>query len=50
MQVIRSNLIIEKICQSKLDYGPEVCMNLTSYQEEETQVLKHVTDYGDIDV
>ena len=45
LQVIRSNLIIDKICQSKLDYSPEVCMNLTSNSEAETRVLKHVTDY-----
>ena len=44
-QVIRSNLIIEKICESKLNYSSEVCSNLSRYEVEETEVLKHVTDY-----
>ena len=46
-QVIRSNLIIEKICQEKLNLPGEICSQLsqpnnTAHQQE---VHQHVTDY-----
>nr|ALS04330.1 proton-coupled folate transporter-like protein [Acartia pacifica] len=49
-EVIRSNLIISKICLSKLNYNSTICDNLsednnTQYQDE---VQKHVTDYESV--
>ena len=44
-QVIRSQLILDKMCQNKLNYSSEICENLTSYEDIQTEVQKHVTDY-----
>lgn len=44
-EVIRSSLIVEKICQNKLNFSSEVCGNLTNNQEIQEEVQRHVTDY-----
>merc|ERR1712123_117691 len=44
-EVIRSNLIIEKICQNKLNYTAEVCANLTNLEDTQTRVQENVADY-----
>ena len=44
-QVIRSQLILDKICQNKLSYSSEICENLTNYEEIQKEVQKQVTDY-----
>ena len=44
-QVIRSQLILDKICQNKLNYSSEICENLTNYEDIQKEVQKHVTDY-----
>ena len=33
------------MCQNKLNYSPEICENLTNYEDIQTEVQKHVTDY-----
>ena len=44
-QVIRSQLILDKICQNKLNYSSEICENLTNYEDIQKEVQKYVTDY-----
>ena len=46
-QVIRSNLIIDKICQDKLNLTAEVCsqLNLPNNTDQQLEVQQHVTDY-----
>ena len=44
-EVIRSSLIVEKICQNKLNFTSEICGNLTNNQEIQEEVQRHVTDY-----
>ena len=45
LQVIRSQLILDKMCQNKLNYSSEICENLTSYEDIQTEVQKQVSDY-----
>ena len=45
VEVIRSSLIVQKICQNKLNYTSEVCGNLTNDQPTLEEVQRHVTDY-----
>ena len=45
IKVIRSQLILDKMCQNKLNYSPEICENLTNNEDIQTEVQKHVTDY-----
>ena len=57
-EVIRSNLIIAKMCQvgqtsipvtsfaqARLGYPSEVCANLTMHSEQQKVVQQHVSDY-----
>ena len=44
-EVIRSNLVIDKICQNKLNYTAEVCANLTSLEDVQKTVQESVADY-----
>ena len=44
-EVIRSNLVIEKICQNKLNYTVEVCANLTNLEDTQKIVQENVADY-----
>jgi len=44
-EIIRSNLIIDKICESKLNQSNDICSNLTHHDDIEIEVQKHVTDY-----
>merc|ERR1711953_1331093 len=44
-EIIRSNLIIDKICQNKLNFTKEICANLSDYEDIQVDVQKHVTDY-----
>ena len=44
-EVIRSNLVIEKICQARLNYNAEVCANLTNLEDTQKIVQESVADY-----
>ena len=44
-EVIRSNLIIDKVCQTRLNYSEEVCANLTSLEETQKEVQESVAEY-----
>ena len=44
-EVIRSNLIIEKICQNKLNYTSQECANLTNLVDMQKTVQENVADY-----
>ena len=44
-EVIRSNLIIEKICQNKLNYTSQECANLTNLGDMQKTVQENVADY-----
>ena len=44
-EVIRSNLVIEKICQARLNYTAEVCGNLTNLEDTQKIVQESVADY-----
>ena len=44
-EVIRSNLIIEKICQNKLNYSSQDCANLTNLVDMQKTVQENVADY-----
>ena len=44
-QVIRSSLLLDKMCQNKLQHPAEVCANLTHYPDVQDEVQRHVTDY-----
>lgn len=45
LKVIRSTLIIDKICQNKLNYSEFECGNLSSNETIQDTVQRHVTDY-----
>ena len=47
LQIIRSNLIIAKICQNKLNYTVEICDDLSNANNSDfnDEVTKNVTDY-----
>lgn len=38
-------MIIDKICESKLNQSNDICSNLTHHDDIEIEVQKHVTDY-----
>ena len=45
LQVIRSTLITQKICQNKLNFSEEDCGNLTQLENLQQEVQREVTDY-----
>ena len=45
LQVIRSSLLSDKICNEKLDYNSTICDNLTNDKDILHEVQKDVTDY-----
>ena len=45
IQVIRASLVLDKICQNKLNYTEEICNDLSSNETIENEVQRHVTDY-----
>ena len=44
-KVIRSSLLIEKICLNKLNYTSDVCENLLDHTDIQDEVQRHVTDF-----
>ena len=45
IQVIRTSLLVEKICQNKLNYTAETCGNLSYFEDVQDDVQRDVTDY-----
>ena len=45
LKVIRSSLLLEKICLNKLNYTSDVCGNLIDHLLIQDEVQRHVTDF-----
>ena len=45
MKVIRSSLLLEKMCRSKLNYTSEMCDTLAENPDIQDEVQRHVSDY-----
>ena len=45
LKVIRSSLLLEKICLNKLNYTSDVCGKLIDHQLIQDEVQRHVTDF-----
>ena len=45
MEVIRSSLLLEKMCRSKLNYTSETCDTLAENPDIQDEVQRHVSDY-----
>ena len=45
LKVIRSSLLLEKICLNKLNYTSDVCGNLIDHLVIQDEVQRHVTDF-----
>ena len=45
LKVIRSSLLLEKICLNKLNYTSDVCGNLLNHSLIQDEVQRHVTDF-----
>ena len=42
--VVRTNLLVDKICRVDLNYTDAICSNITSHRSEEAKVQEGVTD------
>ena len=42
---MRTSLIVQKMCQNKLNHTEAICGNLTDYDEIQDEVQREVTDY-----
>jgi len=44
-QVVRTSLVVEKICRNKLNYTEVICGNLSAYEDIQDDVQRSVTAY-----
>jgi len=44
-QVVRTSLVVEKICRNKLNYTEEICGNLSAFEDIQDDVQRSVTAY-----
>ena len=45
IQVVRTSLVVEKICRNKLNYTEVICGNLSAYEDIQDDVQRSVTAY-----
>ena len=43
--MVRTSLVVEKICRNKLNYTEEICGNLSAFEDIQDDVQRSVTAY-----